>query len=93
MVIRRIEPVPAAKVMGTLYALLGFIIGVCVALVSLAGGLASARLGGFGLGFGIGAIIVAPILYGVIGFLITLLGAALYNWAAGRVGGIQIQTE
>jgi hypothetical protein len=43
--------------------------------------------------FGIGAIVLLPILYGCLGFVMTLLMAWLYNVAAGIVGGVEIQTE
>ncbi len=95
MVIRRVEPLAAAKVMGLVYVALGLIIGLIIAAASLLGGLASARPAGFGFGagFGVAAIIILPILYGCIGFVMTAIAAAVYNWAAGVAGGIQIQTD
>ena len=95
MVIRRVEPLAAAKVLGLVYVAFGLVIGVIFAVFSLLGGLATARASGvgFGAGFGLAAIIIMPILYGCIGFVITLIGAAVYNWAAGVAGGIQIQTD
>lgn len=95
MVIRRVEPLAAAKVMGLVYAAVGIIVGIIFAAASLLGGLASARPAGvgFGAGFGVAAIIVLPIVYGCIGFIMTAIAAAVYNWAAGIAGGIQIQTE
>jgi hypothetical protein len=85
----------AAKVMGLVYVAIGLIVGLLFAAVSLMGGLASARPAGlgFGAGFGVAAIIIMPILYGCIGFVMTLIAAAVYNWAAGVAGGIQIQTD
>jgi hypothetical protein len=95
VVIRRVEPLAAAKVMGLVYAAVGIIVGIIFAAASLLGGLASARPAGvgFGAGFGVAAIIVLPIVYGCIGFIMTAIAAAVYNWAAGIAGGIQIQTE
>ena len=92
MVIKRVEPVSFAKVMGTIYALLGLILGLLVAaLGSMAGG-------GFGsampfAGIGIAVVIVLPIVYGLIGFVFCLIGAAIYNLVAGWVGGVEIQTD
>jgi hypothetical protein len=40
---------------------------------------------------GIGAIIVFPILYGLLGFLFGLLSAAIYNLAARIIGGVTIE--
>ena len=40
--------------------------------------------------FGAGAIIIMPI-YGVIGFVKTLISAALYNIASKITGGVEIE--
>ena len=42
---------------------------------------------------GAGAIIVFPICYGLIGFVGTLIVAALYNVLANMVGGIEMDVE
>jgi hypothetical protein len=95
MVIRRVSPVSCAKVAGILYALLGLIIGAMISLVALAGGFSSGQREGaiFGTLFGVGAIIAAPIFYGVLGFVFALISAGLYNMAAGWVGGIEIDAQ
>jgi len=62
--------------------------GLFLSLFSLMGAGAAA-----GAIFGIGAVILLPLLYGIIGFVVTLIGAWIYNAAAKRVGGIEIQTE
>jgi len=96
MVIKRVNPISAAKVGGVLYALLGLVIGACVSLFALAfsGAMASMsdQPGGstFGMLFGAGAIVLMPIFYGVIGFIGTLISAALYNLAAKLTGGIEV---
>lgn len=95
MIVKRIGPLSIAKVSGLLYGILGFVIGCFVALFSLVGGAVSEELGGAALGalFGVGAVIVLPILYGILGFVTALVGAALYNLAAGWIGGIDVQIE
>jgi hypothetical protein len=95
MVIKRIGPVSCAKITGTLYAILGIIVGGIVSLIALAGGFASQESGAAGVGMmlGAGSIIIFPILYGCMGFVATLIGAWLYNVAAGLVGGIEIETQ
>jgi hypothetical protein len=91
MIIRRIAPLSAAKVMAIVYAVIGLFIGAVISLVGFAGGFGTQDLPF--AGFGIGAIIILPIIYGCIGFVAMLLIASLYNWAAGITGGIEIETD
>jgi hypothetical protein len=101
MVIRRIGVLSLAKIMGVLYGGLGLVIGICFALFSMLGGGAmmasgaegSAGGGGMLMGMGIGMAIVAPIFYGVLGFIGGLLSGWLFNLAAGFVGGLEIETQ
>ena len=95
MVIKRVGPLSCAKIAGILYAALGAIIGVLVALFSLTGALASDSFGRAGLGavVGVGAIVIAPIFYGCLGFVFALIAAALYNVAAGFVGGVELDVQ
>ncbi len=92
MVIRRIPPLPAAKTMALVYAAIGVIVGAFITLIGFAGGLKTQDLP-FGGAFGLAAIIILPIFYGIIGFLAILLMTSLYNWAAGLVGGIEIEIQ
>lgn len=87
MIIKRVDPTSAAKICGVIYAAIGLIAGALMAFVSLMGG------GGILGTFGVAAIIVLPILYGVIGFIATFIGALVYNAAAGSVGGMQLDVE
>jgi hypothetical protein len=93
MVIKRINPMSFAKVSGTLYALMGLLIGAMFSLIGLVGGAASNESMGMGFGaiMGVGAIIFFPILYGILGFVFSLIGAWLYNIVAGMVGGIEFE--
>ena len=93
MIIRRIAPMSAAKVGATLYALIGFLFGILASL---------AALGGIGLGqtgspyaafFGVGAIIILPIVYGCLGFIFSLISALLYNVAAKWTGGLALEAD
>ena len=92
MVIKSFKPLSVGKVAGILYAAIGLFVGLIVALATTIGGLAGrsdfgALAGGF---VGIGAIIVLPFFYGVLGFIVAIIAAWLYNLAAGFVGGIEI---
>lgn len=94
MIIRRIEPMSCAKVGGTLYALLGLIIGICFTLASMVGfgalGLSGSSMGTL---FGVGAIILLPILYGVLGFIFMYITAALFNVAVKFAGGLVLEVD
>lgn len=95
MVVRRVSPLSLAKVAGVLYAILGLVIGGIFSLISL---VASSMIqdqdaGPLGAIFGVGAIIILPIFYGVLGFIMSLIMAALYNLVAGMVGGIEVDLQ
>jgi hypothetical protein len=95
MILKRVGPLSCAKVSGTLYAVLGLIIGACVSLLSLVGGMFSDAFRGAGIGalFGVGSIVLFPIFYGIIGFLAALIGAWIYNVVAGWVGGVEVDLQ
>jgi hypothetical protein len=97
MVISRVAPLSVAKIAGVIYAILGLVFGAIVSLVSLAGLFAQGNFGDqpqfLAALFGVGSIIVLPIFYGCMGFVMSLIGAALYNLVAGVVGGVAIETQ
>jgi hypothetical protein len=89
MVLNRVGPLSAAKVVGLLYAIVGLVMGAVFSLVSAMGGFSPGR-GDVGPFFGIAAVVIFPVAYGVVGFLMTLIIAWLYNGLARLVGGIEI---
>lgn len=94
MVVRKIGVGSLGKIMGIIYAVFGLIVGAMLTLVSLMG--ASAAEGNaamFGAIMGVGAIIIMPIIYGIMGFLAGVISALIYNVAAGWVGGIELEVE
>jgi len=101
MVIRRVGVWSVARLYGGISAAMGLLIGACIALVAALGGMAGAMresgtgLGAGGLGaiFGVGAIIILPLLYGILGLVMGAIAAALYNLFAGMFGGIELETE
>jgi hypothetical protein len=97
MVINRVGALSVAKVAGMLYAILGLIFGAIISLIALGGFMTAPAdepgAAAIGAIFGAGAVIVLPVLYGVLGFVMTLLMAALYNMTAGIVGGVQIDVS
>jgi hypothetical protein len=96
MVIKRVNPISAAKIFGTLGVVLGLVIGAFVTLFALmfraAVPIAADEPGaGFmGLLVGAGAIIILPIFYGVFMFIVGLIQAAVFNLAAKWTGGLEI---
>jgi len=95
MVITRVNPLSAAKIAGVLYVVMGLVFGALMSVFAIAGGFASNQeAGGFvGMLFGAGAIVVLPLFYGCLGFVMTLIMAALFNVAAGIVGGVEVDAR
>lgn len=95
MIIKRVGPLSFAKLSGILYAIVGLVLGGIFSLVALAGEFASDTAGAAGVGamIGVGAVIAFPILYGLMGFVMMLICAWLYNVAAGFVGGVEVDIQ
>lgn len=100
MTVKSIGVLSLAKVMGTIYAGLGLVIGLVFSFFALLGAAFGSALQEstglealFGALFGVGAVIVLPMFYGLMGFLGGLLTGALYNLAARAVGGIELEME
>jgi transmembrane protein DUF3566 len=89
--ITRVDPLQVAKVLGVLYVVIGFIILVPVFLI--VGKAVPQEAQDLGFGLGMGFTLVMPVIYGIFGFIFTLIGAALYNFVAGMVGGIEVELE
>ena len=101
----KIEPGEVVGIVGesgsgksvTSLAVMGLIGGAIFSVFALFGSVISVADGGgaeslLGL-LGVGAIVVAPICYGAMGFLGGVLTAALYNLAAKFAGGIEIEVS
>ena len=97
MVITRVNAFSVAKVAAVLYAGMGLLIGALFSLIGMIG-VGAALSGTEGAGFlsalfGVGAIIIMPICYGVIGFIFSFIAASLFNVAAGMTGGVEVETR
>ncbi|MBP1690272.1 MAG: hypothetical protein H6Q34_845, partial [Deltaproteobacteria bacterium] len=95
MVITRVAPVSCAKVAGLLYFLIGLVVGALISVAALVGVFSAipAQRGAFGAVFGVGAVVLLPICYGALGFVMTLIGAGLFNMATAIVGGIEVDAK
>lgn len=89
MVLRRIGLRSSARVAAIVYAMFGLVVGAFLSLstlvVLISGGAAPDSSG-----VALASVVFMPAFYGVIGLILGLLGAALYNWTAKLVGGIEI---
>ena len=91
-VLKRIGPASAFKIGLVSNAFMGLIAGVFCSLIALTG----ASFGPhahlpFAGAIGLLAVIVCPIVYGIIGGIAAVIGALIYNLAAGWVGGVEVE--
>jgi hypothetical protein len=91
--LKRIAPLSAGKICGILYGIIGLLFAPIFLVMSMmSAALPDEQRTGL-MAFGIGAVVMFPILYAVIGFIGGILGAALYNLVAKWVGGIEVEVE
>ncbi len=103
MTIRRFGVFSVAKIYGLLMFIIGLVIGVIYGLFLILFGAAMSALGPGGnealaggvstVVMGLGMMIGFPIFYGLMGFIMGLIGAAVYNAAAGMIGGVKFELE
>jgi len=88
--IERFSVLATSLVLATVYLVIGIVFGLLGVLgVGLFGAWSGSEMTSFGLG-SIGVMIGMPILYAVVGFIVTAIFCFLYNIAAGLVGGIEL---
>jgi hypothetical protein len=91
--IKRISPLQLGKMLAILYGIIGLIaIPFFLMFASLSAQLPAEQRGSF-MAMGAGAALFAPILYAVMGFIIGVIGAFIYNLVAKWVGGIEVEVE
>jgi len=97
--IRAIPPMPFAVMIGAISAVIGLIVGILYAIVGaaimsmLSSAATGVDLGAIGILFGVGAIIVMPIVGFIGGLIEGLIIAVIYNLLAPRIGGIKLRFE
>ncbi len=92
--ISQIDVGSAALMYGAILASIGLIIGVLfLAFGSMFGSLMGEEASGMMFGGGIAMAIFFPIMYGIIGLVFGALFALLYNFLAGRIGGVKVIRE
>lgn len=93
----RIGPMQLGKMLAALYGVSGLIFVPIFGVMALVGAFAPqvenapspVLLGGFA----IVAAIAFPLLYALMGFVVGLVGAVIYNLFAKWVGGIEVEVE
>lgn len=94
MVIEHIGSLSLAKVLGGIYAAIGLVVGALFTLFALIGAAAGVssdpETAWIAPLFGVAAIVVFPLLYGAMAFVMGLVASGLYNLIAARVGGIEV---
>ena len=96
MLIRKIDPVSAGKVIGVIYAIIGLIMGIIVSISTIF--IRTTMWSSFFYNrmmpsAGIFAFILYPILYGIFGFISAAIFAIIYNIVVTWVGPLDIETK
>ncbi len=99
-VVRRVGVFSCGKILGAIYAAFGLLAGALFSIFSLFGAMVGAGAGGdgfpgaaLGVFFGVGAIFILPIMYGLMGFVGGAITALIYNGVAGIAGGLELDLE
>jgi hypothetical protein len=90
--VKRVGVLSAATMSAVVYAVLGLLIGLAVTGISLLSPAVAVPFVHSPL-LGALAMITLPVVYGAIGFVVGLAGAAVYNLAARLAGGIKLLLE
>jgi len=88
-VIKSVEIMSWAKIHALFGIVFGLVYGIMVGLVFTAIGVSMDR-GGM-TAFGIASVIIFPIIFGIMSFIMGAIMAFLYNFFASRIGGIQVE--
>ena len=91
-VLSRISPASAFKIGLVAYALVGLVAGVLCSLFALSGApFAPHAHVPLMRAVGLGAVVICPLVYGIIGGIAAILSAIVYNLAAHWVGGVEVE--
>jgi hypothetical protein len=92
-IIKSVGVLSVAKMMGLIQACLGVVLIPFFLLVGLAGTLAGRAESPFAGMVGLVLAFCMPIFFGILGFIMGAIGAALYNLFAKWIGGIELQMQ
>ena len=91
MEIKKIIPLALARVVAVIYFVYGLFWGIAYTVLFLSGN----TFPGIPVvvqDIGIGSIVIFPVVYGVLGFVLGYIFALIYNLAAKRIGGIEFES-
>ena len=91
--VKSVGVLSVAKIMGAIYAVLGLIVMPFILLMGMIGSLAGGRENPLGAVGALAMGIIAPFLYGGIGFIAGAIMALLYNLMAKWLGGIEVEMQ
>lgn len=89
--LKRISPKSLGRIMGIMYAIFGFIMGLVVMVITLVSPAEELEVGGYV--FGVAAPIFFTLIYALMGWIGGYVGAWIYNFVAKKSGGIQFDIE
>ena len=97
MIIRNIHPVSAFKVGFIINGFFGLVLGAFCTVAAVFATpfihqMHTTMFGAAGAYMGYFAIVLCPLVYGMIGGIGAAIGALIYNLAAGWFGGLEIET-
>lgn len=95
MIVKRLDVLSVGKVYGAMAAAMGLLFGLVLAALSGLGlGMSEgSEIPFLGAVVGVGALVILPLCYGLMGLVMGAISAALYNLFAALVGGVRIEVE
>jgi len=98
-IIKRVSPLSLGKIQGIVGIITGLLSGLLayvpgkISAITQNASQTDAAAKEFANALGIGIVIFLPIIYGILGFIAGVIGAAIYNVIAKWVGGITLELE
>ena len=92
-IVKSVGVLSVGKIMGMIYACMGLIFAPLFLLIGLMGSALGQQKSPVAGIFSVGFAVLMPVIYGVMGFIIGMIGALLYNLFAGWVGGFELELE
>ena len=91
--LKRIGPLQLGKMAACLYGAMGLLLVPIFLLMSAASANLPANQRGVFAMVGVGFAFATPVFYAIMGFVVGVIGAAIYNLVAKWIGGIEVEVE